>query len=102
MDLLAQLEHNILEMIKNEGIIDEETIDQVKPDTDLRDGYIDSTGVLGIVMLLEDRFSTSEFTLNVLDDDILPENLGTIRSIAQYVKRKVNPEIYESVIGYRK
>lgn len=102
MDLLTQLEHHILEMVRNEGIIYEETIDQVKPDTDLRDGYIDSTGVLGIVMLLEERFSTSDFTLNVPDDDVIPKNLGTIRSIARYVIRKVDPEIYESVIGYRK
>ena len=46
-------------------------------------GIVDSTGVLELVGFLE-----TEFGLCVGDDEIVPENLDTIRRIAAYVGRK--------------
>ena len=49
----------------------------------LEAGIIDSTGVLELVCFLE-----TTFDIEVLDDEMLPENLDAIRGIANYVARK--------------
>lgn len=46
-------------------------------------GIIDSTGVLEIVGFIEKTFK-----IDVSDEDMVPENLDTIRSIAAFVQRK--------------
>jgi acyl carrier protein len=46
-------------------------------------GIIDSTGVLEIIMFLEETFG-----LTVLDSEMVPENLDSIDSIAAYVAGK--------------
>lgn len=47
-------------------------------------GIIDSTGVLELVCFLETTFG-----IEVQDDEMLPENLDSIRSISSYVDRKL-------------
>jgi acyl carrier protein len=54
-------------------------------DSLLEKGMIDSTGVLEIVAFLEEQFGFS-----VEDEDIVPENLDSIRKISSYVHRKTN------------
>jgi acyl carrier protein len=44
---------------------------------------IDSTGVLEIVAFLEQRFG-----IRVEDNELIPENLNSIRNIANYVAKK--------------
>ena len=46
-------------------------------------GIVDSTGVLEVVSFLE-----QEFDIEVADRELLPENLDSIGSIAQFVTRK--------------
>lgn len=62
----------------------------VPPDMKLGDddpllsrGIIDSTGVLELIMFIEGRYG-----LSVEDDEVVPENLGSIAHIASYVERK--------------
>ncbi len=50
----------------------------------LEEGIIDSTGVLELVTFLED-----EFSIEVDDEELTPENLGSIDNVALYLKRKV-------------
>ena len=58
--------------------------DNLKEDTSfLENGIIDSTGVLELVMFIEETYGIS-----VEDDDIVPENLDSISKIAEYVQRK--------------
>src|SRR5205823_4141294 len=47
-------------------------------------GIIDSTGVLELVCFLETTFG-----IEVQDDEMLPENLDSIRAISNYVARKL-------------
>jgi len=47
-------------------------------------GIIDSTGVLELVCFLE-----SNFGIEVADEEMLPENLDSIRAITAYVTRKL-------------
>ncbi len=58
--------------------------DNLKEDTSfLENGVIDSTGVLELVMFIEETYGIS-----VEDDEIVPENLDSISKIAEYVQRK--------------
>jgi acyl carrier protein len=59
--------------------------DAITHDASLLDaGIIDSTGVLELVSFLE-----ASFGIEVLDDEMLPENLDSIRAISNYVSRKL-------------
>jgi acyl carrier protein len=49
----------------------------------LETGVIDSTGVLELIEFLE-----SEFGLQVLDDESVPENLDSIDNLARFVAAK--------------
>ena len=50
----------------------------------LESGIVDSTGVLEVVMFLEQRFG-----VKVADDELVPDNLDSINKIAAFVERKV-------------
>lgn len=52
-------------------------------DSFLEKGLIDSTGVLEVVMFLEERFG-----IKVQDDELVPENLDSLVRIARFVERK--------------
>lgn len=49
----------------------------------LESGIVDSVGILEIVAFLE-----REFAIQISDDDLLPENFGSIAGIAAFVERK--------------
>jgi acyl carrier protein len=49
----------------------------------LDQGIIDSTGVLEIIMFLEDTFG-----FKVADSEMVPENLDSIENIAAFVARR--------------
>jgi acyl carrier protein len=59
--------------------------EDVTDETSLLDeGYIDSTSVLEIVGFFEE-----EFGINVQDEELVPENFGTIGNQIAYVERKL-------------
>ena len=49
----------------------------------LDEGIIDSTGVLELVTLLEENFS-----IKVEDEELIPENLDSIKNVANFVATK--------------
>lgn len=53
-------------------------------DSFLESGVIDSTGILELVMFLEERY-----LFRVGDADLIPENLDSISRVARYVARKL-------------
>ena len=50
----------------------------------LEHGVMDSTGILELVAFLE-----SEFSIQMSDADIVPENLDSIAAITAYLQRKL-------------
>jgi len=50
----------------------------------LESGIVDSTGVLEIVMFLEQRFG-----IKVKDEELVPDNLDSVRNITAFVGRKL-------------
>ncbi len=49
----------------------------------LEEGIVDSTGVLELVMFVEETFG-----ITVEDEEILPENFDSVKQLAAYVRRK--------------
>lgn len=50
----------------------------------LERGIVDSTGVLELVMFLEEKFG-----INVADDELVPDNLESVAKAAAFVTRKL-------------
>jgi acyl carrier protein len=55
-----------------------------REDSFLEKGLIDSTGVLEVVMFLEERFG-----IKVQDEELVPDNLDSLARIARFVERKL-------------
>jgi len=51
----------------------------------LQEGIIDSTGVLELVMFVEETFD-----ILVSDEEIVPENLDSIAQLTAYIRRKTS------------
>ena len=79
MDRQQQIHAYIVENFllgQNDGFGDEESL--------LGAGIVDSTGVLEIVGFLE-----KTFRIELQDEDMVPENLDSIRNLASFVDRKL-------------
>lgn len=63
--------------------------DQLQPDTDFfNKGIIDSTGVIELVSFLEETFNIS-----VDDDELIPENLSSLKNIDGFLQKKLNHKV---------
>jgi acyl carrier protein len=51
----------------------------------LEEGIIDSTGVLELVTFLEE-----DFGIAVDDEELIPENLDSIKNVTNYLEKKIN------------
>lgn len=59
-------------------------VDDIAADASfLETGIIDSTGVLELVTFVED-----EFAIDIVDDDLRPENLDSIERLVAFIARK--------------
>jgi len=54
-------------------------------DSFLEKGIIDSTGVLEVVMWMEDTFG-----VQTDDTELIPENLDSVNRLADFIKRKTS------------
>ena len=64
-------------MLENpEDLVDDESM--------LEKGIIDSTGVLELVAFIE-----STFEIKVEDEELIPENLDSIKNIVSFLERKL-------------
>ena len=67
-----------------ENFMFQEEVKSLSDDASFLDsGIIDSTGVLELVCFLENTFG-----IEVADEEMLPENLDSIRAVTAYVNRK--------------
>lgn len=55
-------------------------------DSFLEQGIIDSTGMLELVVFLEESFG-----VKVEDEELVPENLDSVNSLADFITRKKIP-----------
>jgi len=54
----------------------------------LDEGIVDSTGVLQLVAFLEETYG-----ITVEDEELTPQNLDSVNSVAAYLSRKTNPSV---------
>ena len=54
-------------------------------DSFLENGIIDSTGVLELIMFLEENYE-----IKVEDDEVIPENVDSFKNLELYINRKIN------------
>ena len=79
----VEIETQVSEFIINNFIFDPSY--HLGPDDSFMDnGFVDSTGVLEVIMWLE-----TTFDIKVEDEDVLPENLDSVRYITGYVQRSL-------------
>jgi len=79
MTLKEQIRNFILEnfILENpEDLVDDESM--------LEKGIIDSTGVLELVGFIE-----STYQIKVEDEELIPENLDSVKNIVGYLERKL-------------
>ena len=80
---------NITEQVKNyilTNILMGSSDGSLDPDESfLQRGILNSTGVLELVGFLEENFR-----ITCTDEEITPENLDSLNSVAAYVERKLN------------
>lgn len=77
MDIKGQVKEFFVDnfMAEMDGVSDSDSF--------LENGIIDSTGVLELVLFLEETYN-----IKVEDDEIIPENLDSLQNIAAYVTSK--------------
>ena len=51
----------------------------------LENGIIDSTGILELVEFLDDTFN-----IQIADEELIPENLGSIDNIVEFISQKTS------------
>lgn len=85
MPIRAQIRRYILE---NFLFTDDEA--RLRDDASfLEEGIVDSTGVLELVMFVEETFG-----IEVADEEILPENFDSVERLTRYVEAKIREPIF--------
>ena len=53
-------------------------------DSFMKSGIMDSTGILEMIMFLHD-----EFGVDVMDDEMIPENLDSVQNVVAFLRKKL-------------
>jgi acyl carrier protein len=61
--------------------------EQLRDSDSLLSNVIDSTGALELVVFLQERFG-----INVDDEDVIPDNFDSVKSVVRYVVKKRGSE----------
>ena len=80
-----EVRNKLYVFFKNNVLYNEST-DEIDCDESLIDnGYIDSTGIIGLVTFIEKTFN-----FKVYDHEIIPENFDSINKILAYINTRIN------------
>jgi len=79
-----QIENEIRKFIMENFILDGDN-NLSNEDSLLEKGIIDSTGVLELVAFIEETYS-----FKIKDEELVPENLDSIKNILQFIQNKLN------------
>jgi acyl carrier protein len=83
----ANIEHEIHNFIVENFLFGK--ADELRQDDSLlAKGVIDSTGVLELVTFLQEHFA-----ITVEDEEVIPDNLDSIKYLVAFVSRKLNVKV---------
>jgi acyl carrier protein len=77
------IEQEIRQFIEDNFLMGATSKELKNEDSFLENGIIDSTGVLELVGFIEEHYEIS-----VADEELVPENLDSIKNVAAYIQRK--------------
>ena len=80
----AHVSTKVREFIKDNFMLRDDRADLADGESLLDAGPIDSTGILELVAFIE-----TEFSIQMADTDIVPENLDSVETIVRYVDGKL-------------
>jgi acyl carrier protein len=78
------LRHRIQAFILETFLFTDDTSSIALDDSLLGHGIVDSTGMLEIVMFIEEQLD-----VRVMDEEMIPENLDSVNNIAKFVECKL-------------
>ena len=81
---MESLESTVREFIVNNFLFGQDGAELTDDASLLELGIIDSTGVLELVSFLEGGYQ-----LKIDDEELIPENLDSIRNVARFIRRKL-------------
>ena len=76
------IEHAIREFILSSFLFTDNDEELANDASFLEEGIVDSTGILELVMFVEEAFG-----LSVQDEDIVPENFDSVESLTRFVRQ---------------
>jgi len=79
-----EIRTKILEFLKTNFFLDIHAAPVADSDSFLEKGIIDSTGVLEVINFLQ-----TDFGIEVLDSELLPENIDSISNLVSYILKKL-------------
>jgi acyl carrier protein len=85
--MTSEISNRIRSFIIENFLFDDSSNGLKDTDSFLENGIIDSTGVLELVSFLEETFS-----IEVADEELIPENLDSIINVVNYLQKKLNRE----------
>lgn len=80
---MSDIEAQIRQYVRENFILGQEDLELSDQDSFLESGIIDSTGILELVAFVEESFD-----IEILDEEMLPENLDSISNAANFIRSK--------------
>lgn len=80
---MANIQDELVSFIQENFIAGRSDIELIPDDSLIESGIIDSTGILELVLFIEEKYS-----IEVDDEELIPENLDSINNLISYLKKK--------------
>jgi acyl carrier protein len=81
---MSAVNSKVREFIKDNFMYRDDRADLADTESLLDAGLVDSTGILELVAFIE-----TEFSIQMADTDIVPDNLDSVDTIVRYVEGKI-------------
>ena len=82
--LVIQIEPQVRQYLAENFLFSDNGYELADEASFLEEGVVDSTGVLELVMFVEETFG-----ITVQDEEIVPQNFDSVSQLAAYVRRKL-------------
>ena len=79
-----QHESKVREFVLKNYLFTNEQAALKSEDSFMKNGIMDSTGILEMIMFLHD-----EFGVDVMDDEMVPENLDSVNNVVAFLDKKL-------------